>query len=121
LTIPIDIKHSHHLINLFVSDIFSKCIKHKSNLCYTDVAVAIHVKGKECFLDLIISERLILEHSLNNSISLFSVHCHASGIDYADTLLGFLGPSTSFIAFLVKLSMKGSVNLRKLSQRVQLP
>jgi hypothetical protein len=65
---------------------------------------------------LIISERLILEHSLNNSISLLSVHCHASGIDYAYALLGFLGPSASFIAFLVKLSMKWSVDLRKLSQ-----
>jgi hypothetical protein len=53
---------------------------------------------------------------LDNSISLLSVHCHASGIDYAYALLGLLGPSASFIAFLIKLSMKGSIDFRKLSQ-----
>jgi hypothetical protein len=80
LTITVHIKHSHHFVNLLISYVFAKCIKDEADFLHTDVPITVHIKCEEGLFDLIISERLHIEHSLNYTVAFLAVSCHTCGI-----------------------------------------
>ena len=121
LSITVHVKHSDHLIDFFISDIFTKSIQHESNFSDSNVSIAIHIKSEEGLFDLVIREGLIIEHTLYHTLSLLSIESHACTINYshiaaASTAAASFALATLFFIFILnKLLVKGLVYLGELS------
>jgi hypothetical protein len=60
LPIPVQIHHPYHLIDLFISDLFSQRVHNEPYFCCADVLFSVHVESGKSFADFVIGERLFV-------------------------------------------------------------